>query len=131
MNNSLLTKYLAIFLLVCLVTDGILLCAFSQKDWWNNWMIMIPNLYMILGAFYCPLMKKNVDAYPDKLTWNYVYKGIKILLTIAALVLYIIFVKQNSKAFVIVTAAAYLIALVTETFIYAHYIKNQNKQSKA
>ena len=131
MKKNLLTKYWAVFLLVCLVLDGILLCCFAEKPWWNNWMIMGPNLYMILGAFYCHLMMKNVEAHPNKLTWLLVYKGIKMALTVAAMVLYLVFVKDGSKAFIIITAAAYLVALVTETCIYNHYFKKLNKESKA
>ena len=130
MKNNVLTKYLAVFLLLCLVFDGILLCFFAEKPWWNNWMIMGPNLYMVLGAFYCHLMKSNIDSHPNKLTWLLVYKGIKIALTVAAMVLYIVFVKESAKAFVIITASAYLIALVAETCVYNHYIKNLNKEIK-
>ena len=131
MKNKVLTTYLTIFLLVCLVFDGILLCCFADKPWWNNWMVTAPNLFMVLGAFYCHLMKKNVEAHPDKITWLYIYKGIKILLTVAMIVLYIFLVKVGSKAFIIITAAAYLVALVTETCIYNHYFKKLNKESKA
>ena len=131
MKKDVLTKYLAIFLLICVVLDGILLCFFADKPWWNNWMITGPNLFMILGAFYCHLMKKNVDEHPNKLTWLLVYKGIKLVLTVAILVLYIIFVKESGKAFVIVTASAYLVALAAETFVYNHYIKKQIKENKA
>lgn len=131
MKKDPMTKYLAVFLLVCLVLDGILLCGFAQKDWWNNWMVMVPNLFMILGAFYCHLMKTNTEKHPGKLTWYYVYKAIKIGFTVLALVLYLMLVKQNGKAFVIITAISYLIALVTETCVYTHYIKNLNKESKA
>ncbi len=131
MKNNVLTKYLAVFLLLCLVFDGVLLCFFADKPWWNNWMITGPNLYMVLGAFYCHLMKSNIDSHPNKLTWLLVYKGIKIALTVAAMVLYILFVKAGSKAFVIITALAYLIALVAETCVYNHYIKNLNKENKA
>ena len=131
MKKDVLTKYLAVFLLLCLVLDGILLCCFADKPWWNNWMITGPNLFMILGAFYCHLMKKNVDEHPNKLTWLLVYKGIKLVLTVAILVLYILFVKESSKVFVIITATTYLIALVTETWVYNHYIKNLNKENKA
>ena len=131
MKKNVLTKYLAVFLLLCLVIDGVLLCFFADKPWWNNWMITGPNLYMVLGAFYCHLMAKNVEVHPNKLTWLLVYKGIKMALTVAALVLYIVFVKENSRAFVIITASAYLIALVAETCVYNHYIKNLNKESKA
>ena len=131
MKNNVLTKYLAVFLLLCLVFDGVLLCFFAEKPWWNNWMIMGPNLYMVLGAFYCHLMKSNIDSHPNKLTWLLVYKGIKIALTVAAMVLYIVFVKESAKAFVIITASAYLIALVAETCVYNHYIKNLNKENKA
>ena len=130
MKNNVLTKYLAVFLLLCLVFDGVLLCFFADKPWWNNWMIMGPNLYMVLGAFYCHLMKSNIDSHPNKLTWLLVYKGIKIALTVAAMVLYILFIKESSKAFVIITASAYLIALVAETCVYNHYIKNLNKEIK-
>ena len=130
MKNNVLTKYLAVFLLLCLVFDGVLLCFFADKPWWNNWMIMGPNLYMVLGAFYCHLMKKNIDSHPNKLTWLLVYKGIKIALTVAAMVFYIVFVKESAKAFVIITASAYLIALVAETCVYNHYIKNLNKEIK-
>ena len=130
MKNNVLTKYLAVFLLLCLVFDGVLLCFFAEKPWWNNWMIMGPNLYMVLGAFYCHLMKSNIDSHPNKLTWLLVYKGIKIALTVTAMVLYILFVKAGSKAFVIITASAYLIALVAETCVYNHYIKNLNKEIK-
>ena len=131
MKNKVLTKYLAVFLLVCLVLDGILLYCFADKPWWNNWMIMGPNLFMILGAFYCHLMIKNVETHPNKLTWLLVYKGIKMLLTVVALVLYIVFVKESSKEFVLITAIAYFIALVTETCVYTHYIKKLNKENKA
>ena len=131
MKKNPLTIYLAIFLLVCIVLDGILLCFFAEKEWWNNWMITAPNLFMVLGAFYCHLMKKNVDEHPDKLTWLLVYKGIKILLTVAMVVLYIFLVKVGSKAFIIISAAAYLIALVVETCVYIHYTKHQNKENKA
>ena len=127
MKKNVLTKYLALFLLVCLVSDGILLCFCSDKAWWNNWMITGPNLYMILGAFYCHLMKKNLDEQPNRLTWLLVYKGIKLLLTIVVLVLYILFVQDNARAFVIVTSAAYLIALAAETFVCNHYIKHKNE----
>ena|GEM_PF-1820568 len=130
MKNNVLTKYLAVFLLLCLVFDGVLLCFFADKPWWNNWMITGPNLYMVLGAFYCHLMKKNIDSHPNKLTWLLVYKGIKIALTVTAMVLYIVFVKESAKAFVIITASAYLIALVAETCVYNHYIKNLNKEIK-
>ena len=131
MRNKVLTTYLAIFLLVCIVLDGILLCCFADKPWWDKWMIMAPNLFMILGAFYCHLMMKNVETHPTKLTWLFVYKGIKMVLTVAAMVLYLIFVKDGSKAFIIITAAAYLVALVTETCVYNHYFKKLNKESKA
>ena len=66
-----------------------------------------------------------------KITWLLVYKGIKLVLTVAILVLYIIFVKESGKAFVIVTASAYLVALAAETFVYNHYIKKQIKENKA
>ena len=131
MKNNVLTKYLAVFLLICLVLDGVLLCFFADKPWWNNWMIMGPDLYMVFGAFYCQLMKKNLDTHPSKLTWLMVYKGIKIGLTVVAMVLYILFVKQGARAFVIIKALAYLIALVAETCVYNHYIKNLNKENKA
>ena len=131
MKKNALTIYLAIFLLVCIVLDGILLCFFTEKEWWNNWMVMAPNLFMVLGAFYYHLMKKNLETHPDKLTWLYVYKGIKLLLTVAMVLLYIFLVKVGSKAFVIITASAYLIGLVVETFVYVHYTKHKNKESKA
>ena len=131
MKKNVLTKYLAVFLLICIVIDGILLCFFSEKPWWNNWMITAPNLFMILGAFYCHLMKKNVEEHPNKLTWLLAYKGIKLLLTILLLVIYILCVETGHKAFVIVTASSYLIALVAETCVYNHYIKNPNKDNKA
>ena len=131
MKKDPITKYLAVFLLVYLVLDGILLCGFAQKDWWSNWMVTVPNLFMILGAFYCHLMKVNTEKHPERLTWYYVFKAIKILLTVVAIVLYLLLVKENSKSFVIITALSYLIALVTETCVYTHYIKNLNKESKA
>lgn len=127
MKKDVLTKYLAVFLLVCLVLDGILLTAFTDKPWWSNWMIMAPNIFMVLGAFYCHLMMKNVEANPNKFTWLLVYKGIKMLLTVAAMVLYMVFVKVNSKAFIVVTAVSYLVALAVETSIYAHFMKKQDK----
>ena len=131
MRNNVLTKYLAVFLLICLVSDGILLCFCADKPWWNNWMIMVPNLFMVLGAFYCHMMKKNVDEQPNRLTWLLFYKGIKLLFAIALLALYIIFVGESSRAFVAVMATAYLISLVAETGIYNHYIKKLNKENKA
>jgi len=131
MKKNVLTKYLAVFLLICIVIDGILLCFFAEKPWWNNWMITGPNLFMILGAFYCHLMKKNVEEHPNKLTWLLAYKGIKLLLTILLLVIYLLCCETGRKAFVIITASSYLIALTAETCVYNHYIKHLNKGNKA
>ena len=127
MKKDITTKYLALFLLVDLVTVGILLCFFSQKDWWSNWMVTAPNLYMVLGALYCPLMKKNLDAQVNKQAWYYIYKGIKMALTIAMLVLYIFLVKQGARAFVLITAIAYLLGLIVETYCFMDYLKRLPK----
>ena len=127
MKNNVTTKYLALFLLVGLVSVGVLLCFFSQKEWWTNWMVTAPNLYMILGALFCPLMKKNLDAQVNKQAWLYIYKGIKMLLTIAMLVLYILLVKDGAKAFVLITAIAYLIGLIIETYSFMDYLKRISK----
>ena len=121
------TYYLALFLLADLLIVGILLCFFSQKEWWNNWMVMAPNLYMILGALYCPLMIKNLDAQVNKQAWLYIYKGIKMVLTIAMLILYILLVEQGARAFVLITAIAYLIGLFIETYSFMDYLKHLKK----
>ena len=125
MKTNQTTYYLTLFLLLDLVIVGVLLCFFSQKEWWNNWMVTAPNLFMMLGALYCPMMKKNLDAQVSRLTWFYVYKGIKMLLTIVMLVLYILFVEQGAKAFILITAIAYLLFLILETYIFMHYLKHQ------
>lgn len=127
-KDVLTTKYLAIFLLICLVTDGILLCWLSSKEMWNRWMAMIPIIYMILGAYYANLMKKNVDGNPNKLNWLYIYKGIKLVVSIIMVVLFIICIEQNFKWFFIITAACYLIALVAETYVYTDYVKQSKKR---
>lgn len=115
---------MALFLLIDIIELGVLLCFFSQKEWWTNWMVTAPNLYMMLGALYCPLMKKNLDAQVNKQGWFYLYKGIKMALTILMLVLYIVFVGQGAKAFVLVTAIAYLLGLFIETYIFMDYLKH-------
>ena len=120
------TIYLAMFLIVDLIIVGVLLCFFSQKEWWNNWMVMAPNLYMVLGALFCPLMKKN-HGNTGKLTWMLVYKGIKIVLSAILVLLYILIVKENAKAFVLVTAICYIIGLIIETFCVLDYSKKLNK----
>ena len=102
---------------------GILLCFCSQKELWNNWMVTAPNLYMMLGALYCPLMVKNLDAQVNKQGWFYLYKGIKMLLTIVMLVLYILLVKQGARAFVLITAIAYLVGLFIEVYSFMDYLK--------
>ena len=127
MKKSNITYYLALFLIVDVVIVGILLCFFSQKEWWNNWMVTAPNLYMVLGALYCPMMKKNLDKQVTRQTWFYVFKGIKMLLTIALLVLYILFVEQGAKAFVLITAIAYLLGLIVETYSFMDYLKRHAK----
>ena len=128
-NNT--TLYLAMFLIACLVIVGILLCFFSQKEWWNNWMVMAPNLFMVLGALFCPMMKKNVHkTNAGQQTWLLVYKGIKIALTIVMLVLYILFVKQGAKAFVLITAICYLVGLIIETFSVLDYSKQVSRVQK-
>lgn len=121
------TYYLALFLIVDIIELGVLLCFFSQKEWWNNWMVTAPNLFMVLGALYCPLMKKNLDAQVNKQGWYYIYKGIKMLLTIAMLVLYIFLVKQGARPFVLITAIAYLIGLLIETYSFMDYLKHHAK----
>ena len=49
------------------------------------------------------------------------------LLTIAILVLYIVFVKQGAVPFVIITAIAYLLGLIIETYSFMHYLKHHAK----
>lgn len=124
MKKDITTKYLALFLLVDLILVGVLLCFFSHREWWNNWMVTAPNLYMVLGALYCPLMKKNIDKQVNRQAWLYIYKGIKMALTIAMLVLYIYLVKQGARAFVLITAIAYLIGLILETYVFMHFLKH-------
>ena len=127
MKKDVTTKYLALFLLVDLLMVGVLLCFFSQKEWWTNWMVTAPNLYMVLGALFCPMMKKNLDRQVSRQTWLYIFKGIKMLLTIAMLVLYILLVEQGAKAFVMITAIAYLLSLVVETYSFMDYLKHHTK----
>ena len=128
-TNKSTTLYLAMFLIIDLVIVGILLCFCSQRTWWNNWMVTVPNLYMVLGALYCPLMKKKLDAQVNKQGWLYLYKGIKMALTIVMLVLYILLVKNGARAFVLITAIAYLVGLFVETYIFMDYLKRiSNKQ---
>ena len=127
MKKDVTTKYLALFLLIDLVMVGVLLCFFNQKEWWNNWMVMAPNLYMVLGGLFCPMMKKNLDKQVSRQTWLYLYKGIKMALTIAMLVLYILFVEQGAKAFVLITAIAYLLGLIVETYSFMDYLKRHAK----
>ena len=127
MRRDKTTYYLALFLIVDIIELGVLLCFFSQKEWWNAWMVTAPNLFMILGALYCPLMKKNLDAQVNKQGWYYIYKGIKMVLTIALLVLYIFLVKQGARAFVLITAIAYLIGLLIETYSFMDYLKHHAK----
>ncbi len=127
MRRDKTTYYLALFLIVDIIELGVLLCFFSQKEWWNAWMVTAPNLFMILGALYCPLMKKNLDAQVNKQGWYYIYKGIKMVLTIAMLVLYIFLVKQGARAFVLITAIAYLIGLLIETYSFMDYLKHHAK----
>ena len=121
------TYYLSLFLIVDILIVGILLCFFSQKEWWNNWMVMAPNLYMVLGGLYCPLMKKNLDAQVSKQTWFYLYKGIKMALTIAMLLLYIYLVRHGAKAFVLITAIAYLVTMLIEVYSFLDYLKKLNQ----
>ena len=90
-------------------------------------MVTAPNLYMVLGALYCPLMVKNLNQQVSKQGWLYVYKGIKMALTIAMLVLYILFVEQGARAFVLITAIAYLLGLIVETYCFMHYLKHHSK----
>ena len=127
MKRSSITYYLALFLIVDLIMVGVLLCFFSSKEWWTSWMVTAPNLYMMLGALFCPLMKKNLDAQVNKQGWFYLYKGIKMILTIGMLVLYILFVKQGARAFVLITAIAYLLYLIVETYSFMHYLKHLKK----
>ena len=127
MKKEVTTKYRALFLLVDLLSVGVLLCFFSQKEWWNNWMVTAPNLYMILGALYCPLMKKNLDQQVNRQRWFYLYKGIKMALTIVMLVLYVVFIGQGAKPFVLITAIAYLLGLVVETYSFMDYLKHHIK----
>jgi peptidoglycan/LPS O-acetylase OafA/YrhL len=124
MKKDITTKYLTLFLLVDLILVGVLLCFFSHREWWNNWMVTAPNLYMVLGALYCPLMKKNLDKQVNRQAWLYIYKGIKMALTIAMLVLYIYLVRQGARAFVLITAIAYLIGLILETYVFMHFLKH-------
>lgn len=129
MKKDITTRYLALFLIVDVVTVGLLLCFCSQKEWWNNWMVMAPNLYMILGALFCPMMRKNLDVQASKQTWLLVYKGIKMVVTIAMVLLYIFFVKQSAKVFIMITAVAYLLALILETYCILHYLKQLQSKS--
>ena len=118
------TLYLAMFLVVDIVIVGVMLCFFSQKAWWNNWMVTIPNLFMVLGALFCFLMQKN---HGGKINWLYIYKGIKIVLAGLMILLYILLVKENAKAFVLVTAICYIVGLTVETFCLLDYWKRMKQ----
>ena len=43
------------------------------------------------------------------------------------LVLYILLVEQGAKAFVMITAIAYLLSLVVETYSFMDYLKHHTK----
>ena len=118
------TFYLAMFLVVDIVIVGVMLCFFSQREWWNKWMVSIPNLFMVLGALFCFLMQKN---HGGKMTWLYLYKGIKIVLAGLMILLYILLVKENAKAFVLVTAICYIVGLIVETFSLLDYWKRMKQ----
>lgn len=127
MKKDVTTKYLTLFLIIDVVMVGVLLCFFSQKEWWNNWMITAPNVYMLMGAIYCQMMKKNLDRQVSRQSWLYLYKGIKMGITIVMLLLYISFVKQGSEAFVLITSVAYLLGLIVETYSFVDYLKHQQQ----
>lgn len=127
MKKDVTTKYLTLFLIIDVVMVGVLLCFFSQKEWWNNWMITAPNVYMLMGAIYCQMMKKNLDKQVSRQSWLYLYKGIKMGITIVMLLLYISFVKQGSEAFVLITSVAYLLGLIVETYSFVDYLKHQQQ----
>ena len=57
------------------------------------------------------------------MAWLYIYKGIKMALTILMLVLYVLFVEQGARAFVLITAIAYLLGLIVETYSFTDYLK--------
>lgn len=126
-TNYSTTFYLALFLVADIVIVGVMLCFFSQKAWWNNWMVTAPNLFMVLGALFCLMMSKNKGNIGGKTKWMLVYKGIKIALSAVMVALYILLVKENAKAFVLVTAICYLIGLVLETFSVLDYWKRMNR----
>ena len=42
-SDKTINLYLAVFLIVDLIMVGILLCFFSQKEWWTNWMVTAPT----------------------------------------------------------------------------------------
>lgn len=132
MKKGSITKYLILFILVGLLTAAVLLCFFRQMEWWSPWMVSAPILYMALSALYCPMMKKNIDAKVQKQTWLYLYKGIKIALTIVMVALYFFLaphIEKNidTKAFVIITAFVYLLGLFIETYCFMDYMKRQTK----
>ena len=125
------TYYLAVFLIVGLIIVGIMLCFCSQRGWWNNWMVTAPNLFMVLGALFCQMMRKNsgqIINKDGKMTWLLIYKGIKIALAAIMVGLYILMVKENAKAFVLVAAICYLIGLFIETFSFVDYTKRLIKK---
>ena len=68
-------------------------------------------------------MKKNIDKQVSKLAWLYIYKGIKMAFTILMLVLYVLFVEQGARVFVLITAIAYLLGLIAETYSFMDYLK--------
>ncbi len=130
MRKKTLTTYLTIFLATCLILVFLLIGLFSDKSWWNNWMAMVPMVYMILGALYSNLMIKNCETEPVKLTWIYVYKGIKLAVTVIIVVLYLIFADKGKKAFLIITMISYLVALTEETWIHSRFLKQSNPDKK-
>lgn len=126
-NNS-TTLYLAIFLIVDLIIVGILLCFFSHSTWWNKWMVTVPNLFMLLGALFCQMMKKNYGINSGKMAWLLIFKGIKIAFAALMIGFYILKVKENAIAFVLLTAICYLIGLFLETFCVLDYSKRLNRK---
>jgi hypothetical protein len=130
MKKDVLTKYMAIFLVGCIIIDVLLIVFFSHAAWWNNWMAMPAIIYMICGAFFSHLMKKNVDNGGGKLVWLYFYKGTKLFITILCIVLFYFFVKGDMKAFLTIILGCYIASLTGETWTFTDYLKySKNKKS--
>ncbi len=125
--KDLTSRHLMIFLLICLISEAVIMLFPSTLEWWHRSLVIPPIVVMALGAVYVMLMRKGKMQNMKCLA---AYKVLKLIVVSLVVVLFVCLAsaaKAQNIAFLMVSFLSYLFTLAAETWIFVKYQNNKTK----